>query len=295
MFISQDSSDYGYQEFYDTYLGVQCNQGLMCLSSDSLIPPSTFSAKEPRHVCLAALHGHLIYPFDEVTLKERVKEDGPYSKTLSARIQAFAETASEFNYHQRKVGWMSGGKLTLSLDNNDPFTLEQFNCVGLGGTEIAKAALEYETDREFFSLGQSGQLNHFARHLGFPNIEALKMFVRRLDDEAKNMGFSSYATICVATRYLDHLSKVYEAQPNARPALEEIRSKRDLLQRETVFVIERFMACRLLHEKKSFYVDINDEGVQIALHEGPFRGNAGTVTSQYLSDRSPDFHGKWFA
>lgn len=295
MSVSQDSVDFGYDEFYNSYLGVPYNQGLMGLSQASLIPPSTFSAKDPRHVCLAALHGHCIYPFDERTLKERVKENGPYPKTLSARMSAFAEMVSEFNNHQRQVGWMFGAVQTLSLDDNEPFTREQFELAGLGGTVIAKAALEYEADREFFSLGQSGRLNHFARHFGFSNIEALKVFVGRLDDEAVEMGFPSYATICVATRYMDHLSKVYGAQSSAHPALEQLRSKRDFLQRESVFVIERFMACRVTDEKKSFHVDINDEGLLIALHEGPLRGNTGVVTSQYLSDKSPDFHSTWFA
>ena len=294
MSTSQDSIDFGYDEFYEAYVSVPYNQGLMGLSKASLVSPSVFSAKDPRHVCLAALHGHVIYPFDERTIKDRVKKDGPYPKTLSARIKRFAEVVSAFNDQQRRVGRMFGGGIRIVLDDNDPFTREQFECFGLGGTDIAKAALEYEDDREFFLLGHSGQLNHFARHLGFPNVEALKAFVRRLDDEAIHMGFPSYATICVATRYLDHVSKVYAAQSSAHPGVDELHAKYDLLQRESVFVIERFMACRVTDESKSFYLDVNDEGVLIVLHEGPLKG-AGIVTSQYLSDRSPDFHRTWFA
>lgn len=294
MSASQDSIDFGYDEFYNAYLSVPYNQGLMGLSKAILVPPPIFSAKNPQHVCLAALHGHIIYPLDERTIKDRVKEDGPYPKTLSARMKSFAEVVSAFNDQQRRAGWMFGGVITIVLDDDDPFTREQFERIGLDGTTIAKAALEYEADREFFSFGQSGRLNHFARHLGFPNVAALKAFVRRLDDEAIHMGFPSYATICVATRYMDHVCKAYATQSSAHLALDELQTKHDLLQRESVFLTERFMACRLTDERKLFHVDVNDEGVLIDLHEGPLKG-AGIVTSRYLSDRSPDFHRTWFA
>src|SRR5690606_33148286 len=112
-----------------------------------------------------------------------------------------------------------------------------------------------------------------------------------LDDEANQMGFSSYATICVATRFMKHMSTVYEGHP----ASVELQEKHDLLKHESAFTIERFMACRVTNERKSFYVDVNDEGVFIALHEGPLKGGAGIVKSQYLSDRSPNYHRTWFA
>jgi hypothetical protein len=294
MSASQDSIAFGYDEFFDAYLSVPYNRGLMELSQAPLVPPSVFSAKDPRHVCLAALHGLAIYPIDERTIKERVKDSGPYPKTLSSRMKSFAEMVSDFNDTQRRVGWMAGAVVTLVIDDDDPFTREQFECVGLGGTAIAEAALQYEEDRRYFTLGQSGRLNHFARHLGFPNVESLKAFVNRLNDEAAQMGYPSYGTICVATRYMDHVSKAYSDQLNAQPALDELGKKRSLLQRESVFVIERFVACRVAGERGAFFVDVNDEGVLIALHEGRLKGT-GIVTSRYLSDRNSDFHRTWFA
>ena len=294
MSASQDAVAFGYDEFFDAYLGVPYNQGLVELSKAPLVHPSIFSAKNPQHVCLAALHGLAVYPIDERTIKERVKDDAPYPKTLAARMKSFEEMASRFNDEQKRVGRMFGGVITLVLDDDDPFTREQFEFLGLGGTAIAEAALQYEEDRKFFSLGQSGRLNHFARHLGFPNVESLKEFVKRLDDEAVQMGYCSYATICVATRYMDHVLKAYAEKPKAQLALDELSKKRSLLQRESVFVIERFVACRVTSERGAFFVDVNDEGVFIALHEGQIKG-AGIVTSQYLSDRSPDYHRTWFA
>ena len=294
MSASRDSLEFGYDEFYDAYLGVSHNRALMGLSKAPLIHPSDFAAKNPQHVCLAALHGHLLYPSDERTLKDRVKDDGPYAKTLRARMDMFAEMVSEFNALQRRVGWMFGGVTTISLDD-EPFTRAAFEQAGLGGTPIAEAALVYEEDREFFSLGHSGRLNHFARHLGFPNVQALTAFMGRLDDEASAMGFPSYAAMCVATRYIDHLLDVYEAQSSAHSALEDLRSKREFLKRESVFTIERFIACRLTEEGKTFHVDVSEEGVLIALYEGPLRGEVGIVTSQFLSDKSPHYHSTWFA
>lgn len=294
MSASQDSIAFGYNEFCDAYLGVPYNRGLMELSQTPLVSSSTFSAKEPRHVCLAALHGHVIYPFDDRTIKERVKEEGSYAKTIAWRMRHFAEMVSDFNDTQRRVGRMAGAVVTLVIDDDDPFTREQFECVGLDGTAVAEAALQYEADRTFLSLGQSGRLNHFAKDLGFQNLESLKAFVNRLDDEAVQMGYPSYATICVPTRYMDHALKAYAEHPQAQLALDELRKKRSLLQREAVFVIERFMACRVASKRGAFFVDVNDEGVLIALHEGRFKGT-GVVTSRYLSDRSPDFHRTWFA
>lgn len=294
MSASQDSIAFGYDEFFDAYLSVPYNQGLMELSHAPLIPPSIFSAREPRHVCLAALHGHVIYPIDERAIKDRVKDDGPYAKTLASRMESFAEMVSNFNDTQRRVGWMAGAVVTLTIDDDDPFTREQFEHIGLGGTAIAEAALQYEEDRKYLSLGRSGRLNHFARHLGFPNVESLKAFVDRLNDEAVRMGYPSYAAICVATRYMDHVSKAYAEQPKAQLLLDELSEKRALLQREPVFVIERFVACRLASERGAFLVDVTGEGVLIALHEGRIKGT-GIVRSQYLSDKSPEFHRTWFA
>lgn len=294
MSASQDSTAFGYDEFFDAYLGVPYNQGLVELSKAPLVHPSIFSAKNPQHVCLAALHGLAVYPIDERTIKERVKDDAPYPKTLAARMKSFEEMASRFNDEQKRVGRMFGGVITLVLDDDAPFTREQFELLGLGGTAIAEAALQYEEDRKYFSLGQSGRLNHFARHLGFANVESLKAFVTRLDDEAAQMGYPSYATLCVPTRYMDYLLKTQGDQPNMQFALDDLSRKRNLLQGESVFVIERFVACRVARGCGAFFVDVNEEGVLIALHEGRIKG-AGIVTSRYLSDRSPDFHRTWFA
>lgn len=294
MSASQDSIAFGYDEFFDAYLSVPYNEGLVALSKTPLVHPSIFSAKNPQHVCLAALHGLAVYPVDERTIKERVKDNAPYPKTLAARMRNFEEMASRFNDEQKRVGWMFGGVITLVLDDDDPFTREQFELLGLGETAIAEAALQYEEDRKYFSLGQSGRLNHFARHLGFANIESLKAFVIRLDDEAVRMGYPSYASICVPTRYMDYLLNKHGHQPNVQLALDDLSKKRGLLQRESVFIIERFMACRVASEHRAFFVDVNDEGVLIALHEGRIKGT-GIVTSRYLSDRSPDFHRTWFA
>ena len=163
MSASRDSLEFGYDEFYDAYLGVPHHRALMGLSKAPLIHPSDFAAKNPQHVCLAALHGHLLYPSDERTLKDRVKDDGPYAKTLRARMNMFAEMVTEFNARQQRFGKWFGGVTTIQIDD-EPFTKEAFEQVGLGGTPIAEAALVYEEDREFFSLGHSGRLNHFARH-----------------------------------------------------------------------------------------------------------------------------------
>lgn len=55
------ASEFGYDEFTTPYLGVSHNLALMGLSkAPSSIRP-ILAAKNPQHVCLAALHGHMLY------------------------------------------------------------------------------------------------------------------------------------------------------------------------------------------------------------------------------------------
>jgi hypothetical protein len=294
MSATQDSIVFGYDAFYDAYLGVPYNLGLVELSEDQLPDPTAFSAHEPRHVCLAALHGHMINPVDEHSIKARVKDDAPYTKTIAARIEIFKRMVAEFNAEQQRVGRYFGGIVKLVIDDNDPFTEEQFASVGLGGTAIAKAALQYEVDRKYFMLGHAGRLNHFAQHYGFSNLEGLKAFVNRLDVESQAMGYGSYATLCTSTRFMKHLEEKYRENADMKPALDALREKSELLRRESAFTIERFVACRRVGFEEPYFVDVSDDGVFIELREGQFKG-AGMVCSQFVSDRNERFHSDWFA
>lgn len=285
---SQDSIEFGYDDFYAYYLGVPYNRGLIELSRAQVIHPSDFSVHEPRHLCLAALHGHIIYPIDKGAIEASVGDDSPYAKTIVTRMENFREMVADFNAEQKRFAPYTGGEIQMDIDD-DPITPEQFEIFGLGESAIAKASLQYERDRKYFELGRSERLNHFAQEYGFANLEKLKEFLDRLDIEAREIGYESYTTICTSIRFMDYLKQKYSGQASMTSALDALHQKRGLLQQQSAFTIERYLACRIVGSREPYYVDINDEGVLIELREGRFAG-AGVVSSRFLSGRNDLLH-----
>jgi len=280
---TQDSVEFGYDKFYAEYLGVPYVRGLIELSRTEVIPPSDFSAHDPRHLCLAALHGYIIYPIDECEIEACIADDSPYIKTIATRIEDFRVMVADFNEKQKSVGQYFGGTITITIDD-DPFTLEQFEFIGLGESAIAQAALQYERDRNYSKWGRSERINHFAQEYGFANIEELKMFLDRLNNEAQVIGYESYGTICTATRFMDYLGKKYIGHANMKPALDALHQKWDFLQQQSAFTIERYLACRILGSHEPYFVDVNGKGVLIELLEGRFVG-AAIVSSRFDSPK----------
>lgn len=292
MSASSCSIAFGYDEFYADYLNVPWNKGLIERSSAPLPLPAQFSSHNPRDCCLLALHGLIIYPPDERSAKERVKDGGSYGKTIATRMQLFENMVREFNAWQQKMKHLLGGAITITIDDGP--VLDSFPLADFGGAAIVKAAPQYEVDRKFLKLGQSGRLNHFAQEYGFANYQKFREFLGLLDEEARCMGYPSYCAICVPTRYLEHMQRQLTTDEGMQSMLAELAEKRDLLQQQTVFTIERFVACRLAEKALDFFVDVTREGVIISLRDGPF-ASTGIVSSLYMSDRNEEFHSKWFA
>lgn len=287
MSLTNDSLAYGYDEFYTNYSTIPPIQCLLELTSSQLIHPSCFDAHNPRHVCLSALHGFVIYPFNERLIKERVNDNAPYSKTVASRIEAFRAYVTKFNADQQSR-LFAGSRLVLKIED-EPFTLEQFKLFGLDGTELAEAALAFEADRKYFTLGKAGRLNHFSQHHGFSNFQELKSFLNLLDVEAQGLGYQSYASICASSRYMGDMEKKYENQVYMLPVVNEMRQKWDLLKRESVFTIECFIKCRVAGDESSYFLDVNDEGVELNLYEGCVTGRY-ILSSKFMSDKNDDFH-----
>lgn len=282
MKVSKDSLDFGYDEFHSSFSRVPIYSALSGSIGLALVPPSAFSAKSPLHLCLAALHGFVIYPSDERGIKDRVKKDGPYPKTLANRMQAAKQVVERYNDQLRR-NRLTFTFPTIDLESGDPITNCDLEMCGLDGTDIAEAVLAYQEDKEFFSLGQSGRLNHYARHYGFPNLEALKVFIQRLDDEAVSMGFASYAALCAPSRYLESLNK----EDPTSSALAELKEQWELLKQQTVFFSHCFVLCRTT-DRCNFFVDGHQDGVHLKLSDGR-SVQQGIFESQHLSDKRGDF------
>ncbi|WP_336151300.1 hypothetical protein [Acinetobacter ursingii] len=292
MFHSQDSLDYGYADLYNAYHTTPFLKELVKLTKASFIAPNVFSAQDPQHVCLAAKYSLIIYPPNSKQ-KEWVQDDSPYSKTIATRIANFKEFIKEFNAKQKRIAPFCGVNIIVKIEDDVPFTLEQFEMYGLGDTDLAKAALQYEKDRKFLALSHARRLDHFAQHYGFTTFQELKEFLNKLDITAQQMGYKSYSEICTSAQYMKGLEDKYKDQADIRPALDALRHKRDFLMRESTFIIESFFACRIPEFRKSYYVDMNSEGVIITLYEGKHQG-IGIVSSQFISSKSERFHDEWF-
>lgn len=291
MSITTSSRAFGYDAFFFDYLSVPLNKALMERSSAPLPHPSTFSSTRPRDCCLAALHGHQIYPPDDQSIKERVKDGGAYFRTVLTRIRRVTEMVENFNARQKQVSEFIGGRITITMDDGPlvgSFPLEDF-----GGEDIVRAAPQFELDRKFLTLGHSGRLNHFAQEYGFANVEQLRAFIRMLDAEALALGFPSYAAICVPSRYLEHLQNELANDEGMQSLLATLTENLTLLQQQSAFTLERFVTCRRSSEKHDFFVDVSEYGVYITILDGPLEGR-GLVSSTRMSDRSKDFQEVWF-
>ena len=264
---SQDSVQFGYDKFYAKYLGKECLRGLIELSRTEVIPPSKFSIHDPRHLCLAAFHGYIIYPIDEHEIEAFLAND-----SISKRMDDFRVAAAKFNAEQELLARYRSSSSTIDIDDDEPFTLEQFERRGLGDSDISKAALQYERDRKYSKLARLERLNHFAQEFGFANIEELKIFLDRLNDEAQAIGYESYATICNATRFMDYLGRKNVEKANMTPALDALHRNRAVLQQRSAFIIDRFLACRTLGVHEPYFIDVNGKDVMIELFEGRFAG-----------------------
>lgn len=283
MKVSKDSLYFGYHEFYNSFSSIPIYRAFMELSGKTLVSPSVFSIKSPRHICLVALHGLVIFPSDEKGIKDRVKDDGPYSKALANRMKEARQVVERYN-DQLRLNRLTFTFPIIDLESDDPITNCDLEMCGLDGTDIAEAVLTYQEDKEFFSLGQSGRLNHYARHYGFSNLLALKAFIQRLDDEAVSMKFASYAALCTPSRYLDSLSKQH---PPTSFALAELKEQWEMLKQQTVFFLHCFIVCRMT-DQCNFFVTGHQEGVYLKLRDGR-TVQEGIFDSQHLSDKRGDF------
>lgn len=293
MLPSSDGAAFGYADFYYEYLLIPANRALVEFSCIPLPSPAVFSVRDPLHVVLAAQHGHQVFPVDEADIKARVKDGAPYARNVKSRIAEFHQMVAAHNARQEQLSVFSGGTIKIVIEDT-PFTIDEFEAVGLGKSVIAQAAMQFELDRAFFRLGHSGRLNHFAREYGFQNLQKLTTYIRELDQAAQRLGAPSYAVLCTTSRYIDHVLAKSEGDPKMTAAVAALREQRALLMRQSVFLVERFVACRAADADTPFYIDVLEDGVSIELRCGPHTGTA-IVFSERRSDKQGQLHPRWFA
>lgn len=293
MLPSCDGFAFGYVEFYNDYLSVPFNRALVEFSGIPLPSPAVFSVRDPLHVAVAAQHGHQIFPVNEADIKTKVNDGEPYARNVEARMAEFRQMVAAHNAHQDKFSMFAGGAVKIVIEDT-PFTIEEFESVGLGESVIAHAATQFEKDREFFRLGRSGRLNHFAKEYGFPNLKALTAHLQKVDQAAQHLGIPSYAVLCTTSRYIDHVLARSEGDPAMTAAIGALRKQRVLLTRESVFLVECFIACRVTEADTPFYVEVLEDGVSIEVRNGPRAGKA-IIGSRRRSDKQSQIHVRWFA
>jgi hypothetical protein len=292
MLQSSDAFAFGYAEFYHQYLSVPAYRTLVELSGAPLPSPKVFSVHDPLHVALAAQHGHQVFPVDEAAIKARVKDGEPYARNVESRMAEFRQMVAAHNARQERISMFSGGAIKIVIEDA-PFTMEEFEAVGLGQSAIAHAAMQFEHDRAFFLLGHSGRLNHFAREYGFPNLQKLTAHIRELDQAAQRLGAPSYAVLCTTSRYIDHILARSDGDPETTVAVAALREQRALLMRESVFLVERFVACRNPDADMPFHIEVFEDGASIEVRGDRHAGQA-IVSSERLLDKQGQIHPRWF-
>lgn len=293
MLPSSDGVAFGYADFYNEYRSIPPSLALVEFSRIPLPSPAVFSVRDPLHVALAAQHGHQVFPVDEAGIKARVKDGAPYARNVGSRIAEFHQMVTAHNAREEQFSKFMGGARTIVIEDA-PFTIDEFEAVGLGGSIIAQAAMQFELDRTFFRLGHSGRLNHFAREYGFSNLQELIAHIGKLDQAAQRLGAPSYAVLCTTSRYIDHVLVQSEDDPKMTLAVAALREQRPLLMRESVFLVERFVACRAAGADTPFHIEVLEDGVSIELRGGPHAGKA-IVSSKRRSDNQDQIHLRWFA
>jgi len=292
MLPSSDSFAFGYADFYHAYLSIPFNRSLVELSGIPLPSPGVFSVHNPLHVVVAAQHGHQIFPIDEASFKARVKDDAPYASNVQARMDEFKQMLEDFNAEQKRLSIYMGGSVTFVIDDT-PFTIEQFEMFGLGDTILAQAAMQFERDRNFHRLRHSARLNHFAQEYDFRNFQELMSYLGELDLAAQRLGVPSYAVMCTTSRYIDHVIAQSGRDTDMEIAIAALGEQRALLMRESVFMVERFVACRVAGTDVPFHIEILEEGVSIELKDG-LRAEKAIVSSKHRSDKHDQIHPRWF-
>ncbi|MFZ6638532.1 hypothetical protein ACO0LL_02265 [Undibacterium sp. TC4M20W] len=292
MLPSSDGVAFGYADFYKEYLSIPSNRALVELSRIPLPSPTVFSVHDPLHVAVAAQHGHQVFPIDEANFKARVKDGAPYARSVVSRIAEFHEMVAAHNAREKQLSKFLGGAKIIVIEDT-PFTIEEFEAVGLGGTVIAQAAMQFQLDRAFLRLGHSGRLNHFAREYGFSNVTELIVHIGKLDHAAQQLGSPSYMVLCTTSRYIDHVLAQSGDDPSMKIAVAALSEQRDLLMRESVFLVERYVACRIAGADSPFYIEMLEEGVSIELRDGSHAGKC-IVSSKRRSDTQGQIYPRWF-
>ena len=169
--------------------------------------------------------------------------------------------------------------LTVEIEDNKPFTRDDFMQIPVMSEGFIEAALQYEQDRLYAHKTLRERLDHFVADYGFPHFKRFKSFMDRLDAHAYKAGHTSYGHLAIPTRYLNMMVARYQ-EPKL---LAEVEEKRDLLGQQTPFVIRSFFDCRV--SSRPFHIDVQSDGVLVRLDAGPFRGSTFIFNSVHVSDR----------
>lgn len=290
------SSRFGYDEFYSSYLLSQDNKVFVENSPFPLPLPNDFSHNNARHCCLAALHGLSIHPPSEAVAKKTIKSNKQYGKVIAARVELFENLVQEFNIKQVNNALFTGVIFKITIDANSPVLEPDFFplVASLGGSTIIKALDQYHNDRKYSTFGQAARLNHFAQEYGFINFNTYKVFLSQLDLAAQELGFPSYKAICTPSDYLMHIQQLLIKDESNPSLLHNLKEKNDLLQRQSVFTIERYIACRNATQQDDFefHVDVTTDEVAIKFKKGTNHVEF-YISSVYISNSSDEYLKIW--
>lgn len=293
---SPASGNRSYAQFYYGYTACLPVRGLLALCGARLPHPDQFSDTDPSDVCTAAFHGVPIFAPDPQAVKDSVKDGGPYAQTIQARLSDFRDKiVPAANDALREWARMNPFIVpsddpetapsikvllfTIEIEDDKPFTREDFMEFPVMSEGFIKTALQYEQDRLFEHKTHRERMDHFAADYGFPHFKRFREFMDQLNAHAREADHASYDHLAIPTRYLNLMVARYQESK----LLAEVEEKRELLIQQSPFFIRCFFDCRV--SSRPFHIDVQPDGVLIRLDAGPLCGSTFVHNSVHVSDR----------
>jgi hypothetical protein len=252
---TQDARAFGYTLAHAHLHATPGLRRLVTQSPHPLPPVESFDITQGEHVCIAALMGFPMLPYDRKSINEAVGPSGAFTRTVTARVRDVEIRVREANERLQMFG------VQIGFDPNKPTQPEEIELLRPFVGELVDHLLQLDADRAYLRSGHSGRLNHLAREYRHANLGRLEAFIEELDAIAAGWGYGAYANLCVPTRFMQHLNTRSPPGALQRPALQAMHDRRDHLKRHAPWVIEAFVASR--EHESDVRIEVTSEALNI--------------------------------
>lgn len=198
-------------------------------------------------------------PMDEKAIKEQIVANGPLTHTVSDRIGYFEEEVQAFNARVAKSALRIE---MMELNAKKRLDLGRFNGTGIDVEWIKSRHAQHVHYVNYMAAGHNARLDFYAREMGFKMYAQMKAFLVEIDAYAATVACVPYAILCTPSRYLKQMVEFFAGNADISFALAMMKEDFPRLQKESPFIIDTFIKCRVKPEVP-YLVQVSDEGVHI--------------------------------